>query len=336
MKKISIIVPVYNMAEYVKRNIGCLTNQTYKNIEILLINDGSSDNSLEECRRAAQKDSRILVFDKENGGPGSARNFGLDRASGEYVYFFDIDDCLKSEAIEKLVFAMEEKGADLVACGFEMSDGKRVIKTVVKTDGYFRTGEETRRDYYEQLFMGSEKGIQGALWYKLFKLDLIREHGIEFPDLRRSEDVVFTARYVNYINSFTLIGDVLYTYYVNDNGKFWEKYPRDMYETAKKACGYMLDTAYGWNRDNTDVRNGIYQCFFGNVFESLCGIFNPALKMGAVKRYRRIREISKDFAEIVKDGASGINHPVFKYMLSGRYIMIYIRIKLHILRHILG
>lgn len=334
MKKVSIIVPVYNMEEYVNKNIKYLTNQTYQNIEIILINDGSADNSLEACRKAAEADSRVIVLDKENEGPGLTRNFGLRKAAGDYVYFFDIDDELKPEAIEKLVSAMEDSGADLVACGFEMFDGKNVIKTVRKTDGLYRTGEEARRDYGEQLYMYEKNGIQGAPWYKLFKMSIIRDNNIEFPDIRKSEDDIFIARYVNHIDGFLLIGDVLCRYYVNTCRRFWDKYPFDMFDTAVQSTRYMLDIVYGWNRDNKAVRDKIYEDYFQKTFASLCFLFNPKLKLNIKTRYARIKEISKQFASEIPDDDFGVTHPVFYYIKQEKYVKIYIRMALYVIRHI--
>lgn len=332
MKKVSIIVPVYNMAEYVGKNIHCLTEQTYQNIEILLINDGSADNSLEACQKAAEKDSRIRIFDRRNEGPGPARNFGLNKAEGEYVYFFDIDDGLKPNAIEKLVSFMEDTGADLVGCSFEMYDGKNVIKTVRKTDGLIRNGEEARRDYAEQLYMYEANGIQGAPWYKLYKMSIIRGNNIEFPDIRKSEDDVFIARYVNHIGSFALTGDVLCRYYVNNFGRFWDKYPFDMFDTAVQSTQYMLDIVYGWNRENKAVRDKIYSDYFQKTFASICFLFNPKLGLNIKGRYKRIKEISRKFAADVPSDFTD-RHPIFGYIRREQYIRIYIRMSLYVIKH---
>ncbi len=333
MKKVTVIIPVYNMEKYIEENLKCVTNQTYANLEILLIDDGSTDNSLEACRRAALSDSRITVFPKENGGPASARNFGLERASGDYVYFFDIDDTLKPEAIEKLTAAMEEKDVDLVVCGFEVFDGKRVVQTVIKTDGFYRTGEEARRDYGEQMYMYGEKGIQGAPWCKLFRMSVIRENGIEFPDIRKSEDDVFIARYVSHIRSFILIGDVLSRYYVNTFRRFWKKYPFDMFDSAVESTRYMLDIVYGWNKENKAVSDKIYSDYFQKIFGSFCFLFNPKLKLNTRKRYARIKEISKRFAAETPDGGFGVTHPVFYFIKQGKYVRIYIHMLLYCVRH---
>lgn len=102
MKKVSIIIPVYNMEDWVESGIKCITEQTYENLEIIIIDDGSKDGSYMKCLAEADKDRRIAVFGKNNEGPGVARNLALRKAMGDYIYFFDIDDYLEKNAIEKI------------------------------------------------------------------------------------------------------------------------------------------------------------------------------------------------------------------------------------------
>lgn len=333
MKKVSIIIPVYNMEEYIENGVKCITEQTYKNLEIIIIDDGSKDSSYFKCLAEADKDRRIAVFSKNNEGPACARNLALRKATGDYVYFFDADDYIESNAIETLVTAMEREQVDLVACSFSMYDGKKIFKTIHKTDGLKRTGEEARRDYHEQLFMYGENGIQGAAWYKLFKMDIIRKHNIQFPNLRKSEDDVFVARYVNYINGFYIAGDVLCRYTVNSYKRFWDKYRFDIFDTARVSTMYMKDIVCAWNENNIEVRNRIYEDYFHKTFGSFCFLFNPALKMKNKKRLARIKEITDIFMEDIPKDNFNVNHKVFELMCKKRYKKIYFRILLHVVRH---
>ena len=107
MKKVSIIIPVYNMEDWVESGIKCITEQTYENLEIIIIDDGSKDGSYMKCLAEADKDRRIAVFGKNNEGPGAARNLALRKATGVYIYFFDIDDYLEKNEIEKFVQKLE-------------------------------------------------------------------------------------------------------------------------------------------------------------------------------------------------------------------------------------
>ena len=112
MSKVSIIIPVYNVEKYLDKCLKSVLNQTYKNIEIIVINDGSTDNSLKICKK--YKDKRIVLIDKENGGVSSARNKGLELASGKYITFVDSDDWLELDAIENMVSFIEKENVDFV------------------------------------------------------------------------------------------------------------------------------------------------------------------------------------------------------------------------------
>ena len=334
MKKVSVIIPVYNMEDCVSEGVAYVTGQTYENLEIIIIDDGSKDGTYLKCLAEADKDKRIAVFSKNNEGPAVARNLALRKATGDYVLFFDMDDGLMPEAVETLVRVMEEKDTDLVACGFERFDGKKVVQVVHKRDGYMRTGEEARRDYGKQLEMLGEEGIQGAPWYKLYKMSIIRENGIEFPPIRYGEDDIFIARYVTHIRSFALTDSILFRYYINNCRRFWDKYRFDKFDIVRDHTMMMLDIVYGWNKKNIDVRDRLYRDYFQKTFSSLCNLFNPHLHLTRTERLKRIGEISDIFAaDMPKDGFR-VEHKVFDYMLAGKYKMVYMRILLYIIRHV--
>lgn len=118
MEKVTIVVPVYNTEKYLDECIKSIVNQTYENIEVILIDDGSKDNSPKICDKWAQKDSRIQVIHKMNEGAGIARNTGISNASGEYICFFDSDDYIEPYTIEKSLNALLENNADIVLFGF--------------------------------------------------------------------------------------------------------------------------------------------------------------------------------------------------------------------------
>lgn len=333
MEKVSIIIPVYNMAPHVERGVKCIISQTYTNLEIIIIDDGSKDDSYKRCLAEADKDKRIAVFSKNNEGPASARNLALRKATGTYVYFFDIDDYLEPCAIEKLVDCMERERVDLVACSFSMYDGKRVYRTIKKADGLKRTGDEARADYRDHMFMYGEKGLQGAAWYKLYKLDIIRTNNIEFPPLRKSEDDVFVARYVNFISSFYMTGEVLCRYYVNTYKRFWDKYSFDIFDTARKSTMYMTNIVCPWNENNIAARNRIYEDYFHKTFGSFVFLFNPKLKLTRKERYARLMEIADTYISDIPKDNFNVEHKVFGYMRRKEYVKIYIHIILHIIRH---
>ena len=116
-KKISVIIPVYNTSKLLRRCLDSVINQTYKNLEIILINDGSTDDSLSICKEYSQNDSRIILIDKENEGGGKARNAGLDRATGDYIAFVDSDDYIDPDMYSVLMNNLKTSEADISTCG---------------------------------------------------------------------------------------------------------------------------------------------------------------------------------------------------------------------------
>ena len=119
MKKISVIVPIYNSEDYIDRCVRSIVEQSYKNIEIILVDDGSTDNSSMMCDEWAKNDKRVKVIHKENGGVSSARNEGLKIAKGDYISFVDSDDYIDKKMIEKMLNQMEKGNTDLVICNYE-------------------------------------------------------------------------------------------------------------------------------------------------------------------------------------------------------------------------
>lgn len=126
MSKISIIVPVYNTEKYLSKCLNSLIKQTYKDIEIIVVNDGSKDKSLEIAKKFAKQDNRIKVFNKENGGLSSARNFGIEKASGEYIGFVDSDDYIKENMFEILYNMIKEANAKIAICGWYLVEDSQI------------------------------------------------------------------------------------------------------------------------------------------------------------------------------------------------------------------
>ena len=128
MVRISVIVPVYNCEDYLEESLGSILNQTFNDIEIICIDDGSSDDSLRILKKIASSDSRIQVFAQENQGAGAVRNYGMKKASGDYVYFFDADDFLESDALEKAYSNAVRNDSDIVFFKFDQYIQKGIFR----------------------------------------------------------------------------------------------------------------------------------------------------------------------------------------------------------------
>lgn len=167
--KVSVIVPVYNVEKYIDKCMESLLNQTYKNIEIILINDGSTDNSGDICDKYRSLDSRVMVFHKENGGVSSARNIGLDKVTGEYVTFVDPDDWVELYTVEHIVSDFLNNDTDAVFYGYD-----EILDDYVITHSPDKTGIGDTREAIYQMMIGIGKGYYTIIANKAFKTEIFK------------------------------------------------------------------------------------------------------------------------------------------------------------------
>lgn len=290
MKKVSVVMPVYNMEEVLAQSIHGLLDQTYENIELILVDDGSSDRTLKICESFAKLDARVKVIRSEkNRGAGAARNLGIREATGDYVYFPDADDRVEPDAIKTLMEVVEDFACDLVVFGYRIIDSKGRLKTKIYPNS-FLTGEAIRSRYEAHLGMMRTYSIQGAAWNKLFNLKIIKTHQIEYPILRRHQDEVFISRYVNYIQNACFIPDILYTYFANDLVKMWDKYPDNYLDIAMALRQHQMETILRWNPQNGVVLDIIEKEYIRRVIKAMELSFSTKLQLATEGRKKWIKE----------------------------------------------
>lgn len=282
---VSIIVPVYNMGDRIETCVKSLMEQEYPNVEILLIDDGSKDDSLNHCRNLELQDSRIHVFHTENQGSGPARNYGIEHANGEYVYFPDADDYLEKEAIGILVYEIKKQECDLVVFGYKNvgTSGNQI--SIKDYPEMFRDGEIIRNDYADYIGTTCRFGIQGAPWNKFFSMSVIREHDITYPSLRRHQDEGFIARYMGHVTRVHFIPDVLYTYYTNDLNREWDKYPTTYIDAVIGLFEERKTNVLVWNFEDKRTHDMVYNEYICGVIKALELSFSP--KFGFSKTQRK-------------------------------------------------
>ena len=199
---ISIIVPVYKVEKYLPRCIESILNQTYKDLELILIDDGSPDNCPQICDEYAKKDSRIVVLHQKNKGVSAARNAGLKRARGEYIGFVDPDDWVKPEIYEGMLDAFKSADAYLVICGYNYYDEEGNIDQ--NRNYHARENEIITQKEIMRRFSDMPPSIRHGVWNKLFKHNLL--HNMTFKEgLHSSEDVLFLNEFVQRIKSAAVV-----------------------------------------------------------------------------------------------------------------------------------
>ena len=229
---VSIIVPVYNAQKGLSRCLESICSQTYQELEIIVLNDGSTDDSLAICEQFRAKDPRIVVVDKENEGVSRTRNAGLTLAQGDYIQFVDSDDALDPDYTQNLVQAALEHNADLVIAPYWMvipSNSSKTghaletlqtslgiepeaPKTEVHKYGFLPQGVYSREDYARRLMQQPASFYYGVLWNKLYRRDLLAGHGIRFRQELFAEDQLFNTEYLRYVRTAVSIPDIGYYY----------------------------------------------------------------------------------------------------------------------------
>ncbi len=222
---VSIIVPVYNVEKYLNQCLGTLINQTYKNIEIIIVNDGSTDDSLQICNEYSAKDSRIKLVSKKNAGLGYARNTGLEHVTGEYLIFVDSDDYIELDMVEKLYSKVTDTKSDVCYCSLKRhyNDDNIVNISSIYEESIFEN--EQIIDNILLRMLGNKPQFNDgsyfymSVWHAIYSIDIIKKYNIQFKSEREylSEDIFFHIDYLTKARKIVCIPDCLYVYRVNPN-----------------------------------------------------------------------------------------------------------------------
>lgn len=220
---VSIIIPVYNAQKHIGRCLESVRRQTYKNLQIILINDGSSDVSLPVCQMYARIDPRILLVDKANSGVSATRNLGLSLATGEYLQFVDSDDYLAPWATALLVQKARENDADMVISHYyrvepgqvDEKTGKQEKDSVVPY-GFLPEGFYDKKGFAQNLMKEPASFYYGVMWNKLYRRQIVARYNIQCSEeLEWSEDFLFNLEFIRYAERFYSLASPLYYYVQN-------------------------------------------------------------------------------------------------------------------------
>ena len=251
--KISIIVPVYNVEAYLERCIESIINQTYKNLEIILVNDGSTDNSKAICEQYVQKDSRIVLINQKNGGSSIARNVGLDKASGNIIAFADSDDYLEELMLETMVNAMTSYNLDVVEIepyytginrtfdnSLTIQDRTTAIKRILSRESF-------------------------AVWRRIYRKSIIDD--MRFIPKIIHQDVFFTIDLVNRISKIGYINTPFYLYNIDNISIIRSKYTTKKIDTGIRATEYIINNLPKNKIINKALNNYVVYYYTGHYFQ---------------------------------------------------------------------
>lgn len=230
-EKVSIIIPVYNSESTLKRCIESVINQTYKNIEILIINDGSKDKSLNIMNEYKNKDERIIVINQKNKGLSGARNTGVNNATGNYITFIDSDDYIKPNLVKDTIKIFEEYECDVVRNNYELSyeNGKTELRNEMYEENRIINIEEKKEELIQNILLGK---VQSYSWLLTIKREILDKNNLKFDeDIFFMEDIVFIIRLIFFIKNIYFVREPNYFYYQsNENSltKDTKKYVKNI------------------------------------------------------------------------------------------------------------
>lgn len=214
--KISVIVPVYNVEQYLPRCIDSILDQTFTDFEVLLIDDGSTDNSGKICDEYAQKDNRIRVFHKKNGGVSSARNLGIDESKGELITFIDSDDWLKQNCLQKIITNIEDVDLLVFSYTWVFYDGS--TRTVTPKEMKAEGTNEIENFILHLRHNSAKANMFGYPWNKVFRKNIVKQNNIKFEkDLHYCEDEIFVLSYCLKIKKTKSISASLYNHWLRND-----------------------------------------------------------------------------------------------------------------------
>lgn len=269
---ISIIVPIFKVEQFLSRCIDSILNQTFTDFELLLIDDGSPDNSGTICDEYALKDKRIRVFHKKNGGVSSARNLGLDNAKGEWITFIDSDDWVKNNYLEKFCNNLT---CDLIICGHQKFGCSNETQTIKQHDNF---KVDSNLSIVWKNHAANQCFVYWYPWAKLYKNYIIQKKKIRFnTEMIYSEDFCFVLEYMSYINEYSFIASTDYQYYIEESRSnrykmdfsTYHKHLVNQNESLKKIekrCGLLIT-----------IRENLGKRFFNNFVSYILTIDNYKL-----------------------------------------------------------
>ncbi len=279
--KVSVIIPIYNVEKYLRECLDSVVNQTLKDIEIICVNDGSTDNSLEILKEYKQKDKRIKLISQKNYGAGVARNTGLNIANGEYLAFIDGDDFYENDFCRQMYDKAVDTNSDVVICqaqNYNIIDDRYYLMPCSLIKEYLPANDVFNyKDMKDYIFNFS----QNWNWNKLFKKEFIDSNNITFQNLFRTNDLLFTCKALILANSITTIKNGLINYRtgVSTNSQSTNHlYPYDFYKAFKALRIYLISL----NIYEEVKKSYINWCLSGLVY-NLDSISNLAIKREVCK-----------------------------------------------------
>lgn len=292
MSKVSVIIPVYNADKYIEKCVNSVVNQSYTNIEIILVNDGSQDNSLDLCKRLCYDHQNVICINQINSGPSSARNAGIEAATGEYLQFVDADDYIDSDMTQQLIDRIQDDNTDLVICGYRniYLDDDIQVKKINNNIGIFGvlTQKELAKFFYElysNLFVNSPCN-------KLYKSKLLHKNRIRYNEsFSLGEDLLFNLDYLKCCSSISIESSCYYNYIHRNNETLTNKYFVDRYEIQSLLFNSIRNFLKYNNEYNKNNMKYIEHLYVKIVLSTISELYSVQCDLNPQEVYLKLTKI---------------------------------------------
>lgn len=294
MPFLSVIMPVYNAALYLKKSVGSILQQNFKDFELILVNDCSKDNSKEICEKYAQKDQRIVVVNLEkNGGAGNARNIGIQHATGKYITFMDSDDIIDKELYENAYFEVVKYDLDMVVWGmteeYYNAEGRCYCVNKVGLDNHLCMNQTEVEDIVIEL---ENKTLFGYQCNRFYRSSILKQNNIQFERVILYEDYFFNLKIVPYIKKMGVISDCGYHYMKRQNQSITASYVPEYFELSERRIKSMYQLYEQWGRLDSKVIDILGSRYLRYILAAIVKSYDSYADTNHRKRINMLKKIA--------------------------------------------
>lgn len=288
MVDISVIVPIYKVEKYLEKCLDGILSQTFNNFEVILVDDGSPDRCGQICDEYASKDKRIKVIHQKNQGVGAARNNGLKKATGKYIYFCDPDDYMEPTLLEDNYLLAEKYQANLVLFGYYheihiSKDQKIVIPNT--NDSVFLESKTDFRDAFEKLF---NSGVMYTLWNKMYKSEYLKQYGLQFEHKKVGEDTAFNYKIYENLDR-VYVNEKLYYHYLERADSALRVYRDNKFEMRYKETEMLEQLVKSWGYEEK-YKKLIMDDWLATLYMGIDNLFVKDCPLNNKEKYNKIME----------------------------------------------
>lgn len=309
--KLSVIIPIYNGEKFIRKSIDSVLNQTVSDLELILVDDGSKDNSGKICDEYAQKDSRIKVIHKENVGVSAARNDGISTAQGEYIGFVDADDWIEPNMFEDLIEKAQASSSDIVMCDATTVyfDGRTEPDTITQLKGNILLN----RDRFSSRLLLE---MAGSAWRCIYSNSMIKKHDIKFPvGVKFSEDRIFNIYAMGYADKISYIKKPYYNRFINNKSAV-HSFHEDYFEAYKLAAKEIEKAiAAAWNNDDEYQVAYLSQLITGALM-AICNFYYKTSTLSSKEKAAKVKAVCSDETLSAAISKYGAENRLYRWLMN--------------------